>query len=284
MRARGVGAGGGAFRGGRWGRSLTGRPTAGSRWTVFLPLLPVLFIVGLVAGFAWRLEQELERGLLRQRAEQQRRPDWTPLAALPPYLPRAILLVEDPGYLRRTELQDLGNPGGKTVPRRLLRQVYGLDAGVWAEARAMTLAPLLERRLTRTHILEFYLNRARFGRSGRFTVVGIGDAAREYFDKAPAELTLGESATLAGLLLPPPLDDPRLRSGAVGARRNEVLRRLLAAGVIDDAGFRGAVAEPLAFQPGLRYAPMSRPARWQRAPAPVVIPPPPLNPAADSAT
>lgn len=279
-----MGAGGGVFRGGRWGRRLTGRPTQGSRWTLFLPLLPILFVVGLVGGFAWRLEQELERGLLRQRAEQQRRPDWTSLTALPPYLPRAILLIEDPGYLRRGDLQDLGNPGRRALPRRLLEQVYGLDGGLWTEARATMLAPLLERRLARAHILELYLNRVRFGRSGRYPVVGVDGAAREYFAKAPGELTLGESATLAGLLLPPPLENPRSRPGAAGARRNEVLRQLLAAGEIDDAAFRGAIAEPLAFQPGLRYAPMSRPARWQRAPEAVIIPPPPLNPAADSAS
>ncbi len=278
-----MGTGGGAFRSGRWGRRLTRRQTAPPRWAILLPLLPVLLLVGAGAGFAWRLEQGLAQGLLRQRSEQQQRADWTPLSALPPYLPRAILLVVDPAYLRRTELQDLGDPARETLPRRLLEQVYGLDAGLWAEARAMTLTPLLERRLTRAQILELYLNRARFGSSGRYPVAGITEAAREYFDKAPGVLTLAESATLAGLLLPPSLADPRLRPGAVGARRNEVLRLLRAGGAIDDIAFRRATAEPLAFQPGLDYSPMSRPAGWRSAPTQIVIPAPPPGPATDSA-
>ena len=70
--------------------------------------------------------------------------------------------------------------------------------------------------------------------------------------------------------------------GAVGARRNEVLRRLTAAGVIDAAQARAAAAEPLAFQPGADYVPMSRPLGWKSEPQ-VIRLPPELRPTPDSA-
>ena len=111
---------------------------------------------------------------------------------------------------------------------------------------------------------------------------GVQHAAQEYFGKDAKELTLSEAATLAGMLLPPRLVNPQSSPGAVGARRNEVLRRLLEAGRIDRAAFDAAVHEMLAFQPGIDYAPMTRPADWGKEPEVIRLPPGSI-PASDSA-
>jgi membrane peptidoglycan carboxypeptidase len=76
------------------------------------------------------------------------------------------------------------------------------------------------------------------------------------------ELTISESATLAGMLLQPRIEDPGDKPGAVGVRRNEVLRGMLQQGSISEAEYRAALAEPLGFQPGLSRQPMSRPLDW----------------------
>ncbi|MBD0320923.1 MAG: transglycosylase domain-containing protein, partial [Gemmatimonadetes bacterium] len=104
-------------------------------------------------------------------------------------------------------------------------------------------------------------------------VYGVFHASREYFGKDPRKLTLAEAATLAGILLPPALPAPEQSPGPVGARRNEVLRRMLRAGTITPAAFRQAAREPLAFQPGADYAPMARPADWRREPDVIRLPP-----------
>jgi membrane peptidoglycan carboxypeptidase len=114
-------------------------------------------------------------------------------------------------------------------------------------------------------------------------VYGVQHAAQEYFGKDASRLTLSEAATLAGLLLPPRMLNPQASPGAVGARRNEVLQRMLAAGEIDGAAYAQALREPLAFQPGIDYAPMTRPAGWGKEPEVIRLPPGSI-PASDSSS
>ncbi len=240
-------------------------------------IVAALLLVGAVAMFAWLQDRELRGGVLRQRAEAQRRPDWVPLEALPPYVPRAFLAVVDPGFADRGSLDDVEAP---TLTRELLRQLYRLNPGpLESEARELVMAPLLEHRLDRREVLELYLNRVYLGAQEGWPVFGVHGAAREYFDKEPRAMTVGEAATLAGLLLPPRITDPGAAPGAVGARRNEVLRLLVAQGAITPAAYGAAIREPLAFQPGVRYAPMTRPAGWNREPEVIRVP---ANPPADS--
>lgn len=277
---RGKQLGGAPPRPGRWGRRVSGQgePSRGRGAVLALVAIGVL-AVGAVAGFAWQMDRQLRGGILRQRVEAVRRPDWVRLRELPSGVPRVFLATLDPDFLRRDPLAGVDQPERTTLPRDLVRQIHQLDDGLGGEARALAMGPLLENRLSKRAILELYLNRVRLGRSGGAPVYGLHHAAREFFEKMPAELTLGEAATLAGLLLPPRIRDPERRAGAVGARRNEVLRMLLDRGVIDVAAFRRARAEPLGFQPGLEYAPMSRPVGWQEAPEIIRLPapPPPLD-------
>src|SRR6185295_2503527 len=134
------------------------------------------------------------------------------------------------------------------------------------------MVPLTEARLSRRAMVEFYLNRAYLGQAGDWRVYGVQHASEEYFGKDARRLTLSEAATLAGLMLPPRMLNPQNSPGAAGARRNEVLERLLAAGKIDQAAYEAALREPLAFQPGIDYAPMTRPADWGQEPEVIKLP------------
>jgi membrane peptidoglycan carboxypeptidase len=77
--------------------------------------------------------------------------------------------------------------------------------------------------------------------------------------------------------------NPEASPGAVGARRNEVLQRMLEAGTITRAAMEQARREPLAFQPGINYAPMTRPVGWGDQEPEVIRLPPGSIPASDSA-
>lgn len=241
-----------------------------------------LFALGLAVGYGWGLDRQIRGGILRQRVAEQQRPDWTPLDELPAYIPRAFAAVVQPDLLRKGTLAEPER--GTTVARELVRQVHLLPASITGRAEEMLMGPVLARRLSRKALVELYVNRVALGRQQGMPVFGIWQASREYFGKDPRQLTLGETATLAGLLLPPRVVDPTARVGAVGERRNEVLRVMLAGELIDEAAYRAAVAEPLGLQPGLEQMPMSRPADWGNRSAPLRLPPNLRPQASDSAS
>jgi membrane peptidoglycan carboxypeptidase len=247
-------------------------------------VLLVLISVGSIGGigaYAYTLWGRMERGILAQRDEARRRPDWVRLQQLPPYLVDAFTAVVDTSSFQSTPPSERGhNP---MLARDLVRQVHRLSSHAFTgDAREVVMAPLLERALSRRELLELYLNRIALGRTGDWPVYGVMHGAREYFGKDVRRLTLGEAATLAGFLLPPALPAPETTPGAVGARRNEVLRRMLRNGRITEAAMRQAAREPLAFQPGADYVPMARPLEWRAQPE-VIRLPPELSPSRDSA-
>src|SRR5206468_8903336 len=88
----------------------------------------------------------------------------------------------------------------------------------------MRLAVAMEQRLTKQQILEGYLNVAYFGHRA----YGIYAAAEVYFSKRPADLTLAEAATLAGLVQAPSTYDPAVANRAPATeRRNYVIDRMV---------------------------------------------------------
>ncbi|HEU0298354.1 MAG TPA: transglycosylase domain-containing protein, partial [Longimicrobium sp.] len=262
---------GGAPRTGKWTRQPEERRIGGRHQGSLIALVVLgVLVLGGIGGYLALMNAQLERGLLRQQREMRRRPDYVPLAQLPPYARDAFALVVDTTSAARRSLRR-----GMPLPsasRDLVRQVHLLDDGLGGQARELAMAPLLEVHTSSAELLELYVNRVAMGRTESWAVYGIQQAAQEFFGKDARRLTLSEAATLAGILLPPRLADPEAAPGAAGTRRNEVLRLLLAAEKIDEAAYRAAVAEPLAFQPGVDYAPMSRPLDWQTPPAVIRLP------------
>jgi membrane peptidoglycan carboxypeptidase len=107
--------------------------------------------------------------------------------------------------------------------------------------RELRYAMALERRMSKDKILESYLNIAYFG-DGAY---GIEAAARRYFAAPAADLTLGEAATLAGVIRYPDAYNPRLHPQAAERRRDVVLGRLAALGWISRADADAATRQPL---------------------------------------
>jgi penicillin-binding protein 1A len=122
--------------------------------------------------------------------------------------------------------------GGSTLTMQLIRNLY-TGARERTFSRKIKEAKLAED-LENVHpglrgkkwILTKYLNNVPYGTVGGQTAVGVQAAARVFFDKYTHELTLAESALLAGLPQAPTDYNPFLYPKRALARRNEVLRKM----------------------------------------------------------
>lgn len=106
--------------------------------------------------------------------------------------------------------------------------------------REILLSWRIEQALSKDEILYLYLNQIYFG-NGAW---GIGQAAWSYFGKDAKDLTISESAMLAGLPQRPSAYDPNRNPEAAEARRRYVLERMLAEGHIDQATHDRELAMP----------------------------------------
>ena len=113
--------------------------------------------------------------------------------------------------------------GGSTITQQLARNACGLaQRSLDRKPLEAVLARRIEEKYPKEKILEMYVNRIYFG-SGFY---GIETAARGYFGKPAADLTLGEGATLAALIRSPRRLSPSRDLEAATQARNEVLSRM----------------------------------------------------------
>jgi penicillin-binding protein 1A len=128
--------------------------------------------------------------------------------------------------------------GGSTITQQLVKNVYvGGEESVTRKAREAYLAWQLEEKLTKEQILTRYLNTVYFG-NGAY---GIQAASETYFDKSPPDLTLTESALLAGMIAAPVTYDPVTHPSRARRRRNQVLVRMRELGMIDQPSLEQAI-------------------------------------------
>jgi penicillin-binding protein 1A len=102
------------------------------------------------------------------------------------------------------------------------------------------LALRIERELSKPEILELYQNKIFFGHRA----YGVSAAAKRYYDKALDDLSLAQTATLAGIPQAPSTNNPITDPEKARNRRDYVLSRMYALGFIDEPAFRGALDEP----------------------------------------
>jgi penicillin-binding protein 1A len=129
--------------------------------------------------------------------------------------------------------------GGSTITQQLVKNAYvGGEESVTRKIREAYLAWQLEQQLTKEQILTRYLNTVYFG-NGAY---GIQAASETYFDKSPLDLTLTESALLAGLIAAPVTYDPVTHPSRARWRRNRVLFQMRELGMIDQPTLEAAIA------------------------------------------
>ena len=179
---------------------------------------------------------------------------------LPRHLIDAVVAIEDERYwahagvdlqaLARALIADLEAgtiaEGGSTITQQYLKNVVLTpDVTLDRKLTEAALALRLEEGLSKEDILERYLNTVYLG-DGAY---GVGTAATHYFGKASADLTLGESALLAGLIQSPGTTDPYRNPEAALTRRRVVLERMVRLGWTTQAEAETADQEALVLQP-----------------------------------
>ena len=131
--------------------------------------------------------------------------------------------------------------GGSTLTQQFVKiQFVGNDRSLDRKLREALTAVWLDRRLGKEEILSRYLNSVYLG-AGAY---GMRAAARVYFDKDLSELTLSESAMLAGLIQAPSRYDPTRNLDAAQARAALVLDAMVETGAINSNLAAAAKAEP----------------------------------------
>ena len=122
--------------------------------------------------------------------------------------------------------------GGSTITQQLAKNAYlSQDQTVERKAKEFFLALEINKKYSKKEILTMYLNNAYFGNG----VWGIEDASKKYFGVSASELTLDQSAILAGMLKGPEIYNPLYSVENATNRRNTVLQNMVAAGYIDQA-------------------------------------------------
>lgn len=181
--------------------------------------------------------------------------DKVTMGEIPPLVEQAFVASEDSRFrehrgidlqgIMRASLSNVQSggvmQGGSTITQQLARLVFlTQDRTLARKLKEVRLAQKIETALPKDQILERYLNLIYLG-SGAY---GVADAAHAYFSKTPEELTLGEAATLAGVVPAPSVYSPRQNLELATRRRNEVLNRMAEVGFITPAEAQAAIAEP----------------------------------------
>ncbi|WP_454086286.1 transglycosylase domain-containing protein [Georgenia sp. Marseille-Q6866] len=141
-------------------------------------------------------------------------------STLPAHVGNAVVASEDRRFYENVGIDPIaigralvnnlrGNPtqGGSTLTQQYVERYYiGTTTSYVGKFREAILALKIDRELSKDEILGDYLNTIYFGRNA----YGIETAAQAYFDKPAAELTLSESALLAGVIPAPSAWDPAI--------------------------------------------------------------------------
>lgn len=186
----------------------------------------------------------------------------TPIAFedIPPHCINAVVATEDANFYAHSGVDPVGvvralwitvrggSAGGSTITQQLARMTllnpHTLpERSIKRKLQEMVLALRLETAYSKTDLLTLYLNQAYFGN----LAYGIEAAARAYFGKVAAELSLSECALLAGLLQGPSRYDPLQNPAAAQARQETVLRLMTERGDLTAAQAASALADPLTF-------------------------------------
>lgn len=135
--------------------------------------------------------------------------------------------------------------GGSTITQQLVKTtILSPERTIERKIKEAILAMEIERRYTKNQILELYLNTISYGG----TSYGVKSAAKKYFNKELSELTLAESAYIAGLPASPSNYSPFSSNPQIGEqRKNLVLIRMHQDGYINQQELDNAISQKLEF-------------------------------------
>jgi penicillin-binding protein 1B len=181
-----------------------------------------------------------------------------PLTDVPPELVEAIILIEDERFFEHGGVDPIGivraafvnlksmriAQGGSTLTQQLVKNFFLYPKKSFVrKINEMVIAYRIERAHTKGEILGAYLNEIYLGQRGASSVSGVAEASRLYFGKSVSQLSLGESALLAGMIRSPHSYNPITKPEKAKARRDFVLKRMLDAELVDEKQYDEAKSE-----------------------------------------
>jgi penicillin-binding protein 1A len=177
------------------------------------------------------------------------------LKDLPPYLPKAFIAIEDRRFYSHYGVDPFGiaraavanvmhrgvSQGGSTLTQQLAKNLFlTQERTMQRKLQEVELAIWLERKHSKSEILELYLNRVYFG-SGAY---GVEAASQRYFGKSAKNVTVAEAAMLAGLVKSPSRLAPNRNPEGAEKRAQTVLAAMADAKFITEAQAQASIGHP----------------------------------------
>jgi penicillin-binding protein 1B len=183
------------------------------------------------------------------------------LASIPKVMVQAVIAIEDKRFFEHPGVDPiravgaiLTNLRGKktylegasTLTQQIVKNTFlTQEKTMRRKVAEQFIALVVEMRLTKEQILELYLNETLIGQRGPFEIHGVAEAARLFFGKDIANITVAEAATIAGVIHSPSQLSPFRHPDRAVERRNLVLKEMASAGFITPEAAAKASKEPL---------------------------------------
>jgi len=189
-------------------------------------------------------------------SEQSNSIELVKISDLPDHVKNAFIAIEDKRFYSHKGVDYKGmaraffnniitfsfKEGASTITQQLIKNTHlSNEKTLNRKLTEIKLAKQLEKKYTKDQILETYLNTIYFGDN----CFGIKKASKHYFGKSPSDLSVSESATLAGLVKSPSNYSPVTNYDKAVKRRNVVLKEMKEQKYISESEYNDAINEKL---------------------------------------
>ncbi len=223
---------------------------------IFLILAPGLPELTAVTDYKPKIPLRIytaDNNLIGEFGEEHR--DFVPIKDIPEKMKKAVLSIEDARFYEHSGVDYIGvaravvatatggvQQGASTITMQVARNFFlTREKSLTRKLREMMLAKRIEDALSKDQILELYMNQIYLGQRTH----GFSSAARTYFNKTLKELTIAETAMLAGIPQNPARHNPAVNFERAKKRQLLVLKSMLKHAAITQAQFDVASKEQL---------------------------------------
>ncbi|MFZ5564381.1 MAG: PBP1A family penicillin-binding protein [Thermodesulfobacteriota bacterium] len=187
---------------------------------------------------------------------------------IPAHLVYAVMAAEDNRFYSHFGVDPVGilralvtnvrhgaiRQGGSTLTQQLAKNYFLTpDRTLRRKIHELLIALTLEMQYSKDEILEIYLNEIYLGQKGSASINGVGQAADFYFDRKVEDLTLAESAVIAGIIKAPNLYSPYTHPDRCKERRDQVLQVMFKKQWITEDQLDEALALPVRTAAFVKY-------------------------------
>lgn len=187
---------------------------------------------------------------------------------IPKYLADAVVSAEDGRFYTHFGIDPIGimralytnirygaiRQGGSTLTQQLAKNYFLTPERTYKrKLNELFISMAIELKYSKDEILEIYLNEIYFGQKGSVSINGVGEAANFYFGKQVENLSLAESALLAGIIKGPNLYSPYSNPEKCRERRNQVLEAMVRNHFIPKEDYDEALTAPIKTVGYIKY-------------------------------